>query len=988
MRSPRKLRSAAAAILAIAVTAVTLTAQSPRGTITHEWKPVRRGGSEVVAIEVRSEVRDLGDSAARAFSMRVPIMYAGVTGIAERTRNLDVRDADGVVPLTESDDPADPGGFPYYRHWRAGRAVRWPVVITYEALTPQTVLRGPPFGLYAAYGGVSGAPSGFLVLPDSRTDVTTHVHWNLSDLANGSAAATSFGDGDFTLRGPPDTVTEGWIMAGPVSRYPARADSSRFSAVWLGTPTFDPAKEMAWAERMYAWLGKSYGYLRPLPAYRVFVRVGWRGGTALGSSFMVGAMPRSPGANAEGESPRETIAHEMGHRFVGGIDAPQGVQSWFTEGLNTYYTRLLMMRGGFSSVDEYGSAVNAAFRDYWFGKARNWSADSIVKIGFNDEAVRHMPYVRGSLYFANVDAEIRARSHGRRTLDEVVRELFERRERGEPFNTNTWIETVTREAGPQARTEFEDLILKGTATLVPASDAFGPCLMRRATAPSDSGGVARPAAYEWVRVASVPDSTCRVWGESAIPAALVARKPAVARNAYLGTFGGKRMPFTATVEEQLLRDARGMPDASVVTIAYTREGVRNLARRPVTFVFNGGPGSSSSPLHMSGIGPRLTSGDSTIDNHDSILDATDLVFIDPVGTGFSRPFTTEIGRREYWTRSGDAASVAQVIRDWLRAHGRERSPKYLLGESYGTTRAALILRDDPDLRFNGVVLVAVVAGGGEDGGAADRDRGYVAEIPTLAASAYFHGAGSPGVRSALAAFERAAAFGDARYAQALGSAASLAEGERERVAGQLAPLVGVDSALIVSHDLRLTKDDWMLHVLAARELRTGMLDTRVTSKRDTTRTGGLNDPAFNGGQMHFGTAMLVPSMLPGDSAPPPPFPRAPVLERYLKLDLGFPTLESYRSLNLDINVVWDYESGIDAVAPLAAAMRRSPKLRLFWAGGLFDLTTPAHGVQVALARAGVPANRTTAAIVPAGHSVFADSATRRVLAQRLRAWIR
>ena len=156
--------------------------------------------------------------------------------------------------------------------------------------------------------------------------------------------------------------------------------------------------------------------------------------------------------------------------------------------------------------------------------------------------------------------------------------------------------------------------------------------------------------------------------------------------------------------------------------------------------------------------------------------------------------------------------------------------------------------------------------------------------------------------------------------------------------------------------------------------------------RDTTKTGGLNDPSFNGGSMRFGTSMLAPARIPGEASTPPT-PGAPALEAYLKKDLRFRTLESYRSLNLDINVVWDHEGGAETTTALAVAMRERPALRLFWTGGYFDLTTPVHAVVRAFEQAGIPTDRTTAALLPAAHSVFADEATRRTLAAQLRTWI-
>jgi hypothetical protein len=300
-------------------------------------------------------------------------------------------------------------------------------------------------------------------------------------------------------------------MVGPLGAYPREGDlASGFSAFWLGTPTWDPEEEMAWTRDVYRYLGEEFGHLDPLPPYRVFIRVGFRSGTALGNSFMGGGEPREPGAEPEGEASRTTIVHELTHMFVGGIEGPQGVTSWFSEGLTTYYTRLLPMRGGFTSVEEYGRQINDAFRSYYTSPHRSLSADSIVQVGFRDSEIRHIPYIRGSLYFADLDAKIRAHSDGERDLDQVLRELFERRERGESFDHDVWIETVVREAGPSAREDFEEIILDGTRSLVPASDAFGPCFERRpATLEGPDGN--EMEGYEWVRVDGLPDERCGEW---------------------------------------------------------------------------------------------------------------------------------------------------------------------------------------------------------------------------------------------------------------------------------------------------------------------------------------------------------------------------------------------------------------------------------------------------------------------------------------------
>jgi hypothetical protein len=501
------IAGAVSASLCASLCASLAAAQSAR--LAHTWRPLRAPDGEVDAIAVHTELTAAVLPADGRLSLSVPVVYPGAPGIADRTDALRMQDANGNVPLDVTDDAAAPGGFPYYRHFRTARAVTLPLTYSYRSRVPRTAPRGPPFGLLAAFDGVSGAGAGFLVLPELVGSATQSVRWDLSAMRTGARAATSFGDGDFTISGDITRLRDGWLMAGTLGSAPTTSDSVRLKAYWLGEPAWDAELEMRWTAQMYDWLGKAYGTLTPLPPYRVFIRVGtWRGGTALDNSFLVSAPPRGDTTIAF-DGPRETITHELGHLFVGQIDAPDGISSWFTEGLNVYYTRLLPMRGGFITVEEYGRQVNAAFTDYWRSPARNLSADSITRIGFADDEVRHMPYVRGSLYFADLDARIRRRSRGRRSLDTMVRELFRRRSAGTPITHASWIAAVRREAGPHAPAMFEHVILRGDRSLIPESDAFGPCFTRRTVPEGPAQDGARAYRYEWVRTPFVPDDACR-----------------------------------------------------------------------------------------------------------------------------------------------------------------------------------------------------------------------------------------------------------------------------------------------------------------------------------------------------------------------------------------------------------------------------------------------------------------------------------------------
>ncbi len=496
-------------LLAGAASALAFGAQAaPR--LETVLKPVRDGGAEVVAIEVRSVLTEGGEA---AFALSAPVTYAGVRGVADRVQNLTVTDARGAVPLAAVDDPVAPGGFPYFRHWTAQRPVSYPVTISYRsAVQPAGAPQGPPFGIRPSGGGVSGAGAGFLVLPEQVGEAQLKLRWDLTGLARGSSAVASFGDGDVELTGDPEKLRQAWYMAGPMGRYPKRGDVDGFSGTWLGQAPFDPAAELAWSGKLYQQLDKDFGYLKPAPRYRVFMRfldtppVG--GGTALANSFMLsrGSAPRDPDA----EGPRTTFAHEMIHQWVGGIESPGavGISSWFSEGLTTHYTALAPLRSGFSSVEDYGRQIDAMARGYWGSEARDWSAEKIAKAGFGSESIRHVPYNRGALYFADLDAKIRAKSGGKRRLDDLLAPMFVSREQGVTFDHEAWKAMVGRELGPEAVATFEKVVLGGDM-LVPDAGAFGPCFTRE-PATYEVGG-AHVQGYRWVRVASVPEATCRSW---------------------------------------------------------------------------------------------------------------------------------------------------------------------------------------------------------------------------------------------------------------------------------------------------------------------------------------------------------------------------------------------------------------------------------------------------------------------------------------------
>jgi hypothetical protein len=490
-------------LLGAAALALLTAAAPPPEEAAITLRPVSKDGA-VVAIDVTMKLSVSGE-----LRLDAPVVYPGAPGTADRMQGITVTDRAGKVPLTVSEDPPVSGGFPYLRHWQAGRAVSGPVRVSYRALVMAPGgPGGPAFGIRAVDRGVVGAGSTLLLFPVRPSIATTRVHWDLSRLPPGSIAAMSHGDGDLVLDGPPSQLAQSWFMAGPLGRFPAKGQSDGFSAYWLGTPTFDAPAEMAWTARAHHYLARHFPHLRPTQPYRVFLqfrdRPPFGGATALHQSFML-----SRGPLREGEAPaapRLTLFHEMIHMWVGGIEAPVGVSSWFSEGLTTYYEYLLPMRGGFITLDDYGREINRLAESYYTNKARNWSAEAITKVGFTDEEIRHLPYRRSALYFADLDARIRAASGSKRNLESLLFPMFLAREAGETFDQARWIAMVTDELGPQEKTRFERLILEGADTIEPDSNAFGPCFRREAARFTRDGQDI--AGFRWVRVADVAEASC------------------------------------------------------------------------------------------------------------------------------------------------------------------------------------------------------------------------------------------------------------------------------------------------------------------------------------------------------------------------------------------------------------------------------------------------------------------------------------------------
>jgi carboxypeptidase C (cathepsin A) len=461
------------------------------------------------------------------------------------------------------------------------------------------------------------------------------------------------------------------------------------------------------------------------------------------------------------------------------------------------------------------------------------------------------------------------------------------------------------------------------------------------------------------------------------------RAPSISVTRHSGTFGGQRINYTATAGETFLKAEDGTPRAAIFSISYVKEP-RDPAR-PITFLFNGGPGSGSVWLHMGAFGPKRVAIPSDarddgpppyplLDNPDALLDVTDLVFIDPVGTGFSHALgKTE--PKEFWGVTKDAESVAQFIRLWLNDNGRWNSPKYLGGESYGTTRTAAVVNQLEgaynDVALNGLILISTVLDFGAGADTPGNELSPILNLPSMAVTALYHGKAQGASPDAFA--EEARQFAIGPYAAALLKGQRLGADERARIRRELARFTGLSEAYLEQADLRVEPARFYKELLRDRGLTVGRLDSRYTG-RDYDNAGETpdNDPSFYGIDAGYTAAVNA----------------------HLRDNLKFRTDRSYVTIGSVQPWDWQLPGGRDANAYLnltpyiGKAMRENSGLRVFVGQGWYDFATPFFAAEYALTRTGVPQDRVEYKYYGSGHMMYVRDDDRSKLSRDVRDFIR
>jgi carboxypeptidase C (cathepsin A) len=404
------------------------------------------------------------------------------------------------------------------------------------------------------------------------------------------------------------------------------------------------------------------------------------------------------------------------------------------------------------------------------------------------------------------------------------------------------------------------------------------------------------------------------------------------------TLGGRVLKYTSTAGRMPIKNDEGKTEALMFYVAYTLDGAQP-GTRPVTFAFNGGPGSATIWLHMGALGPRKVVLHSEgwmppapyrlEDNTSSPLDQTDLVMVDAVGTGFSRPADMQTGKK-FWGLKGDVAAFGEFIRMYITRNERWSSPLFVLGESYGTTRAAGLAGylADKGVSFNGIVLLSTIIRFGTVGTVIGNDIAYIDTLPTYTMIAWYHKRLPQDLLQDQAKTRaEVEKWATTEYRDILAKGDLLTPEERKSAIAQISRYTGLSADDIDQANLRIDVRQFTHRLLADQKLRVGRLDGRFTGPDPQ---GYLDTPFYD----------------PSGQFIKPPFNS--VFNDYIRRELGYKTDMPYRVSYSEANQQWDWgnaaEGQPDTSVDLRAAMVQNPYLKVLVMEGYYDLATPYFAV--------------------------------------------
>jgi carboxypeptidase C (cathepsin A) len=439
--------------------------------------------------------------------------------------------------------------------------------------------------------------------------------------------------------------------------------------------------------------------------------------------------------------------------------------------------------------------------------------------------------------------------------------------------------------------------------------------------------------------------------------------------------GGQMISYTATAGNYVIKADDGTPKASFFFVSYTKDDVSDISKRPISFVYNGGPGSGSLFTHM-GLGPRrisltddghgMPAPYSVVDNNDSFLDATDLTFIDAVSTGYSRPVPGE-NPAQFYGIVQDATFFSDFIYQYLTRNERWASPKFLLGESYGTTRSAQlsnILQQRHQVYLNGVALISSVAFA--EWGRDDRTRFF---LPTFVVSAWYHHLLAPDLQKMTVEqiAQQARDFAHGEYAAALEKGDQLPAAEYQKVAKELARLTALSPKYLEQTNLRINPQRWFKELQRDKRRTTGRLDSRFDGF-DVDAAGERVE--YDSSEASYEGAYVA------------------MFQDYVRRDLKWNS-DAYYTVTANVRP-WDQGQPGAVAEALRSAMTQQSNLKLLVVCGYYDLATPFNGIEQTVSHMMLePSIRKNVSFTyyEAGHMMYIDKKAREKLHRDIDDWI-
>lgn len=398
--------------------------------------------------------------------------------------------------------------------------------------------------------------------------------------------------------------------------------------------------------------------------------------------------------------------------------------------------------------------------------------------------------------------------------------------------------------------------------------------------------------------------------------------------------------------------------------------------RPLMFLWNGGPGASSSPLHLSAFGPRrfaatpghlvgITTEPRMIEeNPATLLDVADLVFVDPVGTGMQ----TDVDDPPELTVELDGAAVEAFVRHWINAHGRKRSPLHLVGESFGAFRLTEMSERLADLDVRGLILISPMLDPAIQAPSVGNDQSHIADVPAMSVAAWRHGRSKIRSNDVDEVWRAARDFAEGDYLVALQKGVAVEPAKERAVAERLHLLTGVPIDRIIKSRLRLSSEEFLRELLYDEDRIVGRLDTRITGPLPAPVVDGGRPPSADDPALGVGRSNIILS---------------PDIKHYLRQHAGADGAGDYVALTLALNFAWDWrpaskkaEFSRNYLPRVAVLLDERPAAQMLVIGGIYDMATVWGGVVYSMMHAGISADRFTLLMTHGGHSLTGEALDR------------